>query len=710
MFKRNIFIRHNLDATVAPTVTDDSSKGYKKGSTWVDSITNKTYTCVDNTVGNAIWAAPENISNADLTWVGPTTQDLSGNTLTFSGGLINKKGSDTSGSTTSFKLTDSLGADLWDWRNNGDVYVGQNTSFQGGANGFIFNRTSGLDTLVIQSNSVDFATFRSSLTGISSSVINLGSLSGTDGLKIETDRVRYFTSVGSAGVIHDIHADRFALFGQGFSTPANSYFSIGSFTRIGTEEISLQGTTLLSDEFYQKALTSAIVDGDLQNNYFGFHIDPSTSTLKGRYKDNLGTVTDLKFDTDIPSGLISVNDSSGVPTYYTDLQTAINATADVDTVYIHSDIELTSATKVTIPVRSNLTIALNGHRIWGDTTSGDFNLFLGSISNTDRVLQITGGGIIETIGTASNPTNAATIYLLNVSGNFKCYFNDTQIKSENAYAMNSNSISLMDGGKFYSENSSLFLNSTSLVIQNTFIDVYARPALGKKIINSVLKTRFEGFIFDQSTTVTNCNITGSVTQTGNIGLAYIYQGTHFYNNYLEQTDTSVSSRDALYVRGSTGVDGRIENNICINRGYGAGAQFTYGNGYNNWCYSENGIGINVGNNCFKFVGNTGITNATNKSAIVCLGTLIQNNTAYNLNASNTASALYVGRTSATTSEIVGNKSYTANASAYNMTLTSTGTLYFSNNIMGLVGLGLDLNGNTNAMTNTPDAYGNLKIG
>lgn len=96
--------------------------------------------------------------------------------------------------------------------------------------------------------------------------------------------------------------------------------------------------------------------------------------------------------------------------------------------------------------------------------------------------------------------------------------------------------------------------------------------------------------------------------------------------------------------------------------------------------------------------------------MVCYGTLIQGNTAINLNASNTNVALIVGRTNATTSEIYNNKAEVANAAVYNMKLTSTGTLYVANNVMGLIGLGLDLNGNTNAMTNTPDAYGNIQIG
>lgn len=40
---------------VAPTATDDYANGYKIGDTWIDSVLNIAYTCVDQTTGAAIW-------------------------------------------------------------------------------------------------------------------------------------------------------------------------------------------------------------------------------------------------------------------------------------------------------------------------------------------------------------------------------------------------------------------------------------------------------------------------------------------------------------------------------------------------------------------------------------------------------------------------------------------------------------------------------
>lgn len=45
----------NFIATVAPTTTDDSDSGYAVGSVWIDVAADKSYICVDATVGAAIW-------------------------------------------------------------------------------------------------------------------------------------------------------------------------------------------------------------------------------------------------------------------------------------------------------------------------------------------------------------------------------------------------------------------------------------------------------------------------------------------------------------------------------------------------------------------------------------------------------------------------------------------------------------------------------
>ncbi len=46
---------NNYEATVPPTVTDDSTAGFQIGSTWIDRTSKKNYVCVDEAPGSAQW-------------------------------------------------------------------------------------------------------------------------------------------------------------------------------------------------------------------------------------------------------------------------------------------------------------------------------------------------------------------------------------------------------------------------------------------------------------------------------------------------------------------------------------------------------------------------------------------------------------------------------------------------------------------------------
>ena len=48
--------KNKFDATAAPTVGDDADDGYGVGSIWVDVTGDRAYTCLDATVGAAVWS------------------------------------------------------------------------------------------------------------------------------------------------------------------------------------------------------------------------------------------------------------------------------------------------------------------------------------------------------------------------------------------------------------------------------------------------------------------------------------------------------------------------------------------------------------------------------------------------------------------------------------------------------------------------------
>lgn len=102
----------NYSATTGPTVSNDSTQGYSRGSIWINTTTNLVYTCTSNAVGAAVWvqtlpAGPSggsvSVTNAPGTnklltstsstsstwvvppWLAPSTGWVSGGNMTING-------------------------------------------------------------------------------------------------------------------------------------------------------------------------------------------------------------------------------------------------------------------------------------------------------------------------------------------------------------------------------------------------------------------------------------------------------------------------------------------------------------------------------------------------------------------------------------------------------------------------------------------------
>lgn len=72
---------NKLDATVAPTVNEDSGDGYEVGSWWYDVTADQAYTCLDATVGAAVWrrVGASAIGTFTPTWTATSVNPAIGN-------------------------------------------------------------------------------------------------------------------------------------------------------------------------------------------------------------------------------------------------------------------------------------------------------------------------------------------------------------------------------------------------------------------------------------------------------------------------------------------------------------------------------------------------------------------------------------------------------------------------------------------------------
>jgi len=68
--------RCKVDATAAPTVNDDVDLGYTPGSFWIDVTADKSYVCLDNTDGAAVWIEISDIIRKDVGWSSDKGVDL----------------------------------------------------------------------------------------------------------------------------------------------------------------------------------------------------------------------------------------------------------------------------------------------------------------------------------------------------------------------------------------------------------------------------------------------------------------------------------------------------------------------------------------------------------------------------------------------------------------------------------------------------------
>lgn len=616
-------------------------------------------------------------------------------TLTF-------KGADLLGASSNIKIVDSASASLWDFRNNGDVYLGKSSTitlpnvsqvltFDASAinSNILFKGRSGFFK-VESSGIAQLAKFESSnncWVSINSTGVNKNAL-----FLYESQGVyKYYL-----GYVGDSEPDAFSIYSY---VDSNSKFyvngggdvilnGIGTTpTTVGSEQISLQGLTLINDYLIQDANTSAIADGTLVNDSFSFHIDGGA--LAGRYKDNLGVVTDLVIGGPTPD-VLGIADSNGVYTYYSDFTTAMGAAVAGDTVEMFGDITETGNVTITIP--SGVNLNMNGHTY---TLDGSDNTAFQYTNGVGTRTKIINGTIIK----KNSPTplgGGNGLYIGSSPDLIDC--NGLTVISDGAYCLNFNSAP--DGSGFVKGGSFIYEGATSKAggyahiidgrIDGAFFDTQDGSV---RVTNAIFSNcKVDGAIATANTLgeVENCIVKN--TNTFNAGI--IVQGAKVSNCYVysQNTDAISSSNASSIISNCTAISDGSEG-LNLNLGYA----------YN--CYVKstvtNGAWINQAGSAAY---NCTIESSAAAAVRLRVGGRIYNSTA--ICTWNDVNGHAITVENSGVHEVIDCYCEVANASAYALT-GNLSTIY-----SGLKGKGMTtlIGTTTQAQTNSTDNFGNMLIG
>ena len=240
----SLVVNDGLQVYGAQGVTADTYYGDGSNLTGIDAGTNT------------------NLANTDLTFNAPHTADLSGHSWTIKNGV-----------NSLFDINSDGNIGL-----NGDLNTGSALVIKNPNNETYLTRWYNQAGAVV-SNMYLNGQFELYANGVGSPIHSFLFQSG---------QTWYQQKNSSGTLINYIHTN-----GSYFNTSV----ILGATTKLLSEDISLQGKTLISDEFVQHISTTATVSGNLINDSLSFHMDGTK--IEGQYKDNLGLVTPLSIGDNI---------------------------------------------------------------------------------------------------------------------------------------------------------------------------------------------------------------------------------------------------------------------------------------------------------------------------------------------------------------------------------------------------------------------------
>ena len=353
--------------------------------------------------------------------------------------------------------------------------------------------------------------------------------------------------------------------------------TIGATAKLACEEISLQGKTLISDEFVHHVATVATVDECLIDDSISFHMDGTS--LAGQYKDNVGLVTPLTIG-GIDTSRFIVR-SAGTNTPYDDFFTAYNNCIDGDVLDVYVD-ETTDCSGGYWNWDTDVTINMKGHSI----ILSNFNC----VNLLDGIdVKIIGGGSFTSIGSFNHlfdfkgsgkftsdktvnifkATGGGAFQITSAAGTLE--INNIYSKGNWVYAVRNNttptSIVTVNDCHFEqdtslsAQGSALFYNG--IIVNNTFIKGVATDNYGGNTISETSKV-FNNCVIIGLDGVQPFNTSGAYINNSSVTSTNARIGTN--GNRVWRNCTLTSTGTADYVIACSGDQSFYDTNIIGDNG------------------------------------------------------------------------------------------------------------------------------------------------
>jgi hypothetical protein len=588
-----------------------------------------------------------NIYTANDTLTGDRTVDLGGNHLLFN-----------NGSTNLYTITD----------NGGHVFDGD-----GSANNLFSFRKGGNQLFSLGSSAAGF----SNQSTISFANGALGSNNRIDISLSNDNQMGWFNSSGTNG-----HRIRYGSFNHvGFFMDGVfgwRGFTVGGDDRIGTEDISLQGNTLITKQLELSTTTDGFLMPRLTTAQKNAISSPDTNLMV--------------FDTDLSSlqryngtiwvaladgyGILGIASTGGNYTYYSTYTLAMTAAVAGETVEQFGNITETS--NVTITIKDGVSINMNGYTY---TTDGST---VGAFYHDDNGYEQTRfqNGTVKHINTGG-VSNA-----LSIGGESHMDCTGLIVISDGAYCLNFNTNGVQKGrliGGSYIHTGGSGWNH---VIEGNLYGAYLNTGNGAvRIIGGSLDNcRIDGSVFISSGILSNSRVVGgsyshAISNEGTVFNTYassaLFRGISNGTNGIVENSTGISNAsDGIY-----SVAGTVNNS----RGKSTASYGIYmgnANAYANGCIAESSAAAAIRLNFGKIYNCKAICTFDDPSGD---GILVTQSDGF---------------------EIIDCYATVVNSSAFAVDGTQSGV------ISGLKGRGMTalIGSTTNTLTNTTDAFNNGLIG